>query len=327
MKKLNYLIAGLLIAGVFVSCSKESQEEYSIMGDGGKKTSSLVSAPQSNNGVKPMIIPALLEDGTEGKDRGGNRNCTQVGLAFKGDPDYYYCGDKLDYSSGNFYGGQFPESLIVTTDGTYVSFSINSDNGCIEIDGKFYKVGAVIVKGSSAANVYFYDGGTTGDSGLASPINKSGSPAGLSNLSFCFIECEPESEIIAIKALYWPGATDTYVGYTWTSAVGSYIFSTTSGYWCNFMGINDFPGTTSFNLHKDYSLSTIIGEVIISEDEESYYVTVELNEGLTLDKTYVYIGSESGLLDPLTAQGCPDYTNWPYQDYTDANSVTFTIPK
>ena len=54
---------------------------------------------------------------------------------------------------------------VTVTAGTYVAWT--STNG----------VGAVIVKGSNDANVYVYNPQQTSDSGLASPINSSGSPA------------------------------------------------------------------------------------------------------------------------------------------------------
>ena len=51
----------------------------------------------------------------------------------------------------------FLHGLEVTVDGIYVSFIMED---CILMDGKYYKVGAVIVKGGNAANVYYYPDGT-----------------------------------------------------------------------------------------------------------------------------------------------------------------------
>lgn len=64
--------------------------------------------------------------------------------------------------------------LTVNTDGTYVNFSST------------FGIGVAIVKGSDDANVYVYDPQVNSDSGLASPPNASGKPAGLSNLTFCW---------------------------------------------------------------------------------------------------------------------------------------------
>jgi len=143
------------------------------------------------DGIKPYIIP--------GENRGGNRTCAEVAAAWKLDSNPFLCGNKIDYDGENFVGN-FPSWLNVTvTDGTFVSFSAAE---CGMIGDKYYKVGAVIVKGSSDANVYYYPDGTLSDSGLSSPKNASGSAAGLSNLTFCFIECEKEIPelVIAFKS-------------------------------------------------------------------------------------------------------------------------------
>jgi hypothetical protein len=60
-------------------------------------------------------------------------------------------------------------------DGTYVAFTAEPDG-----------VGAAIVKGGNDANVYVYNPQRTADSGLASPLNASLEPAGLSNLTLCW---------------------------------------------------------------------------------------------------------------------------------------------
>ncbi len=131
------------------------------------------STPISSGGVTPYIIV--------GENPGGNRTCDEVGEAFG--TSFDFSSDRVNYGDSTF-DGEFPEGLIVSTNGQYVSFS-----GTVTLDGKTYCVGAVIVKGSNDANVYYYPGGSTGDSGLASPPNASGNPAGLSNLTFCFVEC------------------------------------------------------------------------------------------------------------------------------------------
>lgn len=135
------------------------------------------STPISDEGVTPYIIP--------GANPGGNRTCAEVGFAFFGNATYYQCWS----ARSNFGGGVFSEEfgdisgnlncdrnvIEVDTDGTYVSFTASPDG-----------VGAAIVKGSSDANVYVYEPQAASDSGLASPPNPSGEPAGLSNLTFCW---------------------------------------------------------------------------------------------------------------------------------------------
>lgn len=125
------------------------------------------STPVSDGGVTPYII--------DGENPGGNRTCSEVGVAFFGDPNYYeFSSARSNYDNGTF-DVPFPAGLNVSvTDGTYVAWDST------------FGIGAVIVKGSSDANVYVYDPQRTSDSGLASPTNASGNPAGLSNLTFCW---------------------------------------------------------------------------------------------------------------------------------------------
>jgi hypothetical protein len=146
----------------------------------------VASLPVSGQGVTPYIIDDLYTE-VPNPD-GGNRTCEDVGLAFFNDANYYeYTSGKYNWDEvnevwkdddGNIVADPFGD-LNVSTDGTYVSW------------GPFNHAGlAAIVKGGSDANVYVYDDalGTfyIEDSGLASPPNASGGPAGLSNLTFCW---------------------------------------------------------------------------------------------------------------------------------------------
>ena len=124
-----------------------------------------LSAPTSNGGVTPYII--------DGENPGGNRTCAEVGTAFFDDADYYeFSSGRIDHNGA--FDQNFPEGLNVTTDGTYVSWSST------------FSIGTVIVKGSNEANIYVYDPQAMSDSGLAAPLNPSGNPAGLSNITFCW---------------------------------------------------------------------------------------------------------------------------------------------
>lgn len=134
------------------------------------------SQPTSDGGITPYIIP--------GGSSGGNRTCSEVGFTFFGNATYYSCSSaRVNFNDGSFEGGfedisgnEGCSSNIIgaTTDGTYVSWT--SSTG----------MGAAIVKGSNDANIYVYEPQSTSDSGLASPLNASGQPAGLSNLTFCW---------------------------------------------------------------------------------------------------------------------------------------------
>jgi hypothetical protein len=143
------------------------------------------SSPTSDGGVTPLII--------DGENSGGNITCSEVGLAFFNNADYYdHSSDKIDYDKdSNSFDDDFPAGLSVSvTDKTYVSF--NSSFG----------IGAVIVKGGNKANVYIYDPQRKSDSGLASPPNPSGKPAGLSNITFCW-NPEPVVEGQWCSPGYW----------------------------------------------------------------------------------------------------------------------------
>jgi len=81
--------------------------------------------------------------------------------------------DGIDYDfdeyGNGYWAGEFPEGLSVAVDDIYVSFE---SNGCIKIGDGYFMVGAVIVKGSDHANVYYYEGGTIADEGLTAPGEK-----------------------------------------------------------------------------------------------------------------------------------------------------------
>jgi hypothetical protein len=138
------------------------------------------SVPVSDGGVIPYII--------DGKNPGGNRTCAEVGKAFYGDPNYYeFSSARVEYKGG--FSQPFPTGFVVDTNGTYVSFTAQ------------YGDIAVIVKGSDDANVYVYnEQPPVSDSGLASPVNASGFPAGLSNLTFCWngkiVDNDPTLKVI-----------------------------------------------------------------------------------------------------------------------------------
>ena len=115
---------------------------------------------------------------------GGNLECT----------DHDESTGRIDYDAKtNTFSHPWPDGLNVTvTGGTYVEFSLEES---FQIEGVYYQVGSVIVKGGESANLYTYPAGTTGASGLVSPPNRGRKIPELSNLTFCFIEVDsPESE-------------------------------------------------------------------------------------------------------------------------------------
>ena len=290
MKKLIYFFAAILMVAALGSCE---QDESEILLKKGDAVVSATPAPSDNMQVTPVISP--------GANRGGNRTCAEVAAAFSLPADYFLCGNKVDYYDGVF-SGNFPDGVLVdVTHGKYVDFELE---GPILIGDKYYVVGAVIVKGGNAANVYFYPGGTLGDSGLTAPVNASGKAAGLSNLTFCLMEKVPEL-VIALKtylATPVPGDSWTYVRKSAWAVSGG-------------LGVDPTPGT----LHMGYNyyitgmenrfelveatLPAIVGPIgtikardYVEGDVHYLEVVIDINRDrdLVFDDSYLYVGSYEG---------------------------------
>lgn len=141
----------------------------------------VASEPVSDGGVTPYVIP--------GANPGGNRTCAEVGVAFFGNATYYRCWsaqNNYDSDTDSFAlgfedvsGNELCDRNLIdvtVTDDTFVSFEAFPDG-----------VGAALIKGGNDTNVYVYEPQVFSDSGLASPPNASGDPAGLSNIGgFCW---------------------------------------------------------------------------------------------------------------------------------------------
>jgi uncharacterized protein YaiE (UPF0345 family) len=175
-----------LAAAIFAGCSKDVLIENEVAPGPRLKnsSSSLANTPVSDAGVIPSILV--------GANQGGNITCEEAAAAF-GVDGFAFTTGKVDYNGA--FEGSF-EGFTVTTDGTNVTWSFTAPEGYCLANM------AVIVKGSADANVYFYGSELYGDSGLASPVNASGSSAGLSNLTFCYnlVPCETECEWIGETA-------------------------------------------------------------------------------------------------------------------------------
>lgn len=318
MKNLKLFLVSLIAITVLFSCEKEAAYDNDSLLKS-KKVSTGPSSPVSDiDEVTPYII--------DGENRGGNRTCAEVADFFGLYPNPFLCSEKIDYNGG--FEGTFPEGLNVeVTGGTYVSFSMED---CIELPGMegLYKVGAVIVKGSNQANVYFYGEfnedtetwsviGTKEDSGLSAPLNPNGKPAGLSNLTFCFIKVD---NVIAVKSYYFIGEENVSSGRAVSD--GNLAFPG-NGYWCDTWGLgyNFYPSTKSFNMVKA-GTSTVVGTVTVDVDG---VVTISMNEGLILDESWVYVGTLYDLQNnDLSSDGCPLYkTYWAYNDIDGQSQVFF----
>ena len=286
MKKMMYVFAAVLMIAALGSCQQDDDGIILKKGDSGSEA----TLPPSDAGIVPVVL--------EGANNGGNITCDEVAAAFQLSPGYFYCGEKVDFNNGSF-AGDFPDGLMVdVTDGTYVSFDMEAP---LVIGGVEYVVGAVIVKGGNSANVYFYPGGSMADRGLSSPVNRSGKPAGLSNLSFCLVKASPI--VIALKtylAVPVAGELVTYKRIGWAVSGGLGV-STEYGL---HMGYNyyDFNGENEFDLVKA-TLGAIEGRVgtIRASDyweENVHYLEVVLNIdeefNYVFDDTYLYVGSLAG---------------------------------
>jgi len=171
MKKTVYVLALLAM----VSCQKENIEPTNN------------SAQVLSTAVVPVVI--------SGQNAGGNVTCDEA-ATYNGIEGYAFSTGKQDYP---FTSSSFGDNVIVETDGTNVSWSIIAPEGyCVSNV-------AVIVKGGPSANVYFYEGQSS-DSGLTSPVNASGSAAGLSNLTICY-------NLVACQSCNWTEET-AYAGGT-----------------------------------------------------------------------------------------------------------------
>ena len=312
MKKITYLFASLIMVVLIVSCSKDTTNDDDAMLK--KAVATGPSNPVSDAVITPYIIP--------GVNNGGNRTCAEV-AAWKGlSANYFYCGYKFDFTNGAF-ASAFPSGIDVTvTAAKYVTFEMDD---CIQFGDKFYKVGAVIVKGSNAANVYFYPKGTLSDSGLASPINASGGPAGLSNLTFCFVECEKPEWVIALKAqMTFPGMSNS-IGVS--GGIDSDINEYHIGYNPYVLGqINTYPLMNNF-----VQIGTITASDFSVDGEQYLRIVIDTdNSDWGFWYSYLYVGTLAGFNTYRTPwyddRLLVDYELFPFQKSTVPEPCIFEIP-
>lgn len=303
MKKFNLLALIFVLGIAMVSCDKSDESDFNVLSK--SKQSETPGGQATPSGVTPVIIP--------GENPGGNRTCAEVGAYFKNDPAYFdYCGDRVDFED---FATGLPALLNVTSDGKTLAFKATD---CILIGDKFYKVGAVIVKGGSAANVYFYEGGTLEDKNLTAPVNASGKPAGISNVTFCFIECDPQPKpVIAFK---------------------SYLSNT------NWVCTTGGPGNIGFVAYYDFKegnvgkvylsantspasgdLTKPVGNITVADIDNDglWEVTVDNsdNTALMFTDAYLFVGT-------LEKYNSSYYTGFPYKTgvMTPTATVTFQLP-
>jgi len=198
-----------LAAAIFTSCSKE--ENITL------------ASRTSDSGNTPTLL--------NGANNGGNVTC-QEAASNAGLSGYQYTTGRVDYNNGTF-SSSFG-IISVTTDGTNISWTITPPSGfCVSNM-------AVIVKGGRGANVYYYNNGETSDSGLAAPVNASGSAAGLSNLTFCYnlVPCNNNTCDWQEETAF--GGATAGAGNAWWYAIDA----TTSGTYPIYAGQNAVPGAS-----------------------------------------------------------------------------------
>jgi hypothetical protein len=166
MKILPIFTSSILVIAA-ASCQMDSAQSADDL-----RASLVLSSPDSVGGVTPFTV--------EGGSHGGNVRCNEIG--------YAHSSARVNYHDGHF-DAAFPAGITVEVkNGTYVSWRST------------FGIGAVIVKGGPAANIYEYEPASFGDRGLASPKNSSHKPAALSNLTFCWNDV-PQGDIQTGTAL------------------------------------------------------------------------------------------------------------------------------
>ncbi|HLM50877.1 MAG TPA: hypothetical protein VK279_10045, partial [Solirubrobacteraceae bacterium] len=142
------------------------------------------------------IIPELVA---------GNPTCEDLGYAYGYKPQNPNGGGDWTTGSGSWgpdadTGGY---TFGLSGDGTYVDWTSTPDF-----------TGAVVVKGSNAADSYVYEVAVGGDTGLTAPVNSSGDFAGISHVQFCWDDNPPPSaDPLTVEKTATPSFDKKYV---WT---------------------------------------------------------------------------------------------------------------
>lgn len=275
MKKSKILFAVLFIVGTIVSCDMVPWDDIASLGED----------PTLINKI-PKVYP------------GGNAECSTINL-----PGLVQTTGRNNYvpSTDGFEKG-WPSGLLVKVyDDKSVSFQID---GAINLgDGKCYKVGAVIVKGGDASNVYNYtdNGGVTMDAGLVSPNNSSGGPAGLSNLTFCFVECKDQPQLIL--------AFKSYMTTSWAVTGGG----PDNNY---FIGYVPFTPNVNYILYQDGDLAKPVGKLVIGNFDTDILMEVKITSDFPLDlkftKRYLFVGTLEDWNTNYLPYYALNYTNFPF---------------
>ena len=253
----------------------------------------------------PMVLPLGAISVVEANN-GGNIECEEVGNS--------PCSSgRIDYTGGT--GPWTVGPITWSTDGTYVTWSSSVP---VKI--------AVIVKGGPNASVYKYnDECTTGGTMLTAPINpNNGKPYGLSNITFCYSECEQPDLVIALKTYLLPGENIWAASRGTGSATNSlnigynaYVYNAENIY-------NLYRGTSGGDIGSisatDYMENNIhYLEVVIDTDDADWM----------FGESFLYVGSAEGYENYLIEIDGVDYSqfrNFPFTEDEYSGVRTFKIP-
>ena len=289
-KNMMRLFAVIALVAMWTACNE--QESYMQGPDEAMAQTlpaSTLSAPTSFNGIVPVIL--------DNPGSGGNVSCELLGI-------FEYSTGKVDYELPKDQGGgvdpdfedKFPGFTIMVTGGTYVEWSFTPPAGMCLVDL------AVIVKGSNDANIYYYPDDTYySDEDLAAPLNASGSPAGLSNLTFCYnlVECEEP------PVCDWIGETAWAAGTRYT----------TRGNWATFSNVAALKDGVKLYAGQTMEAGTVkwvAGEIVITLNEGWRFEDVEENVKI------------QGYNTPPSGNPAPGL--FETKGYADPDNNTFTIP-
>lgn len=192
-------------------------------------------------------------------------------FAYKVDPPnngtYPTAEDVADGEVFSLYGDPIPADVVgviqFTLSGYSVSWSIDSP----------YNVCAVIVKGGTAARVYYYSGGASSGSGLTPPINpNSGQPYDVSHVTFLFYkgdeptECWKDETAWAYGRRYTSrGNWATYTPYIPNSTVDLYAGQTMKAGTVHFSAVTGGKVTITITLDVGWRFQPVDENVKIQD--------------------------------------------------------------
>jgi hypothetical protein len=240
------------------------------------------------------VAPVLLTDFQPGD---AQSSCRQVGTyvyAYK--VDHW---DKID-ENGDYPALQDGNLLntitIKNSDGTYFDWSAMKP------------IGAVIVKGANAANVFYYNPQASGDTGLYSPANASGNPAEVSHVVFCW---NPEGGKCYRDETAWAAGT-RYV---------------TKGNWATWTPYNGVPKTVDIFAGQTIYAGTAIFSAPVNG---KVTITIQLANGFEFmprdDNQIAFDNVHIQGYDATPPAENPAPGLFDHKDYAEGTSFTIEVP-